>query len=125
MQILIVFLINLLAFSPFVKSQTVQNQPTGDLPNPYLLIKDNLKRNNRITPLFELKAMENKYLASPMWKEPYLDVMIYLEGYVGNYGAAYDYEKFFYETKFRYFAAETVVSPFALFGNFRIWRTPR
>ncbi len=192
MQILIIFLINLLAFSPFVKAQTVQNQTTGDLPNPYQLIKDNLKRNNYITALFELKAMENKYLASPMWKEPYLDVMIYLEGYVVNYGAAYDYEKIFYETNssyrqvremyakgitassitdykmhdahdaieavdgkrqvvmineeqrtpfhravtlqlpaklyakgFRYFAAETVVSPFALFGNFRIWRTPR
>ena len=30
-----------------------------------------------------------------------------------------------YAKGFRYFAAETVVSPFALFGNFRIWRTPQ
>jgi hypothetical protein len=30
-----------------------------------------------------------------------------------------------YAKGFRYFAAETVVSPFALFGKFRIWRTPR
>jgi hypothetical protein len=64
----------------------------GVLTNPYQLIKDNLKRNNYITPIFELKAREEEYLSSPRWKTAYLETMILLQSYVGDYDEAYRYE---------------------------------
>jgi hypothetical protein len=91
-------LIGLFLVSPAARAQTVQNQATGDLPNPYEIFGKYVKQNNYITPLFELKAMEDKYLASPIWKEPYLESMILLEGWVGNYDQAYAYENKLYET---------------------------
>ncbi len=82
----VLLLIVLSAVLPAAEAQTVQ--PPEDLQNPYEIVQKYLKQNNYITPLFELKQMEDKYLASPMWKEPYLDVIIYLEVYVGNYDEA-------------------------------------
>lgn len=91
-------IINLSAFSPIVKAQTIQNQAAKDLPNPYEVFGKYVKQNNYITPLIELKAMEDKYLASPIWAEPYLESMILLEGWVGDYEEAYKYENMLYET---------------------------
>ena len=79
-----------------VQAQT--ESPKSDLPNPYEIFGKYVKQNNYITPLFELKEMEDKYLASPFWKEPYLESMILLEGWVGNYEEAYKYENVLYET---------------------------
>ncbi len=90
--------ITFLLLCPCVHSIRAQIEPPkSDLPNPYEIIQKYTKQNNYITPLFELKAQEDKYLASRIWKTVYLDVMIYLEGYIGNYGAAYNYENILYE----------------------------
>ncbi len=64
MQIFILLLKNLLVFSPFVKAQTAQNQTTGGLPNPSEIYRKYVGQNNYITPIFELKNREDKYLAS-------------------------------------------------------------
>lgn len=93
---LLFLFINLFAQSLFIKAQT--EPPKSDLPNPYEIFGKYVKQNNYITPLFELKAMEDKYLASPIWKEPYLESMILLEGWVGDYQEAYKYENTLYET---------------------------
>jgi hypothetical protein len=70
---------------------------TEDLPNPFSFAGEFLKQNNYLTPLLELKAQEAKYLASPMWKSAYLEIMVLLEGYVGNYDEAYRYENLLFE----------------------------
>lgn len=114
----LLLIIGFLSFSGVASAQTVQKQtPSENLPNPYEIFQKYVKQNNYITPLFELKRMEDKYFASPMWKEPYLDVIIYLEGYLGDYKKAYDYENIFYETNRSYrrakadFAKDIASSP--------------
>jgi hypothetical protein len=93
----VLLLISLFVVPPVAVAQT--GQPLAEsLPNPYKIFGKYVKQNNYITPLFELKAMEDKYLASPIWKEPYLESMILLEGWVGNYDRAYAYENTLYET---------------------------
>jgi hypothetical protein len=66
------------------------------LQNPFLLRKKYLSQNNYITPIFELKALEEKYLASPGMKSLYLEAIIQFESYVGNYEEAYRYENLLY-----------------------------
>ncbi|HEX9962358.1 MAG TPA: hypothetical protein VGB00_15595 [Pyrinomonadaceae bacterium] len=89
-------IINLLAFSSFASAQNAGVQSMEDLPNPFLLTRDNIRRNNYITPIFELKAREEKYLASPQFRQSYLERIIQLENYVGNYDEAYRYEDLLY-----------------------------
>ena len=62
---------------------------TTNLPNPDEVANKYVKQNNYITPIFELKAMEEKYLASPALKQTYLVAMILLQNEVGNYDEAY------------------------------------
>ena len=81
-----------LAFSPFVKAQPAQAE---DLPSPYQIVKNNLKTNNYITPIFDLKSREEKYLASNM-RVSFLEWIIQLESFVGNYDEAYRYEDTLY-----------------------------
>lgn len=69
----------------------------SDLENPFSLKSRYTKQNNYITPIFELKANEEKYLASPLWKTVYLEAMIDLYNCVGDYEEAYRLENIFYE----------------------------
>ncbi len=76
-----------------LRAQNVQNQPLQDeLPNPFQVVKRYVEQNNYITPIFELKAQEEKYLASPRWKRVYLEMIILLQSYVGDYEEAYRYD---------------------------------
>ncbi len=68
-------------------AQTAQ-QPE-DLPNPSDVYRKYVGQNNYITPIFELKAREENYLASPALKPAYLEAMILLQNAVGNYDEAY------------------------------------
>jgi hypothetical protein len=90
----------LFIISLFFSNLFAQNTPskTEDLQNPFQIAAGFLKKNNYITPIFELKAQEAKYLASPMLKSAYLEMMTLLEGYVGNYDEAYRYENLLYDT---------------------------
>lgn len=76
-----------------LKAQSVQNRASQEeLPNPFQVVKKYIEQNNYITPIFELKSREDKYLASRRWKSAYLTMMSYMQGYVGNYDEAYKYE---------------------------------
>jgi hypothetical protein len=79
-----------------VQAQAIPNQSAEGLQNPFLLRKKYLSQNNYITPIFELKALEEKYLASPSAKSLYLEAIIQFESYVGNYDEAYRYEDMLY-----------------------------
>jgi hypothetical protein len=79
-----------------VQAQAIPNQSAEGLQNPFLLRKKYLSQNNYITPIFELKALEEKYLASPGMKSLYLEAIIQFESYVGNYDEAYRYEDMLY-----------------------------
>ena len=68
------------------------------LENPFTVAGKYTKQNNYITPIYELKALEEKYLAAPQWKSTYLEMMVLLCGYVGNYDEAYRYENLLYES---------------------------
>ncbi|MEJ7863007.1 MAG: hypothetical protein WKF90_15370, partial [Pyrinomonadaceae bacterium] len=81
---------------PFIV--TAQNQTAEELPNPYQILAKHIKQNNYITPIFELKAKEEKYLASPQWKTVYLEMMILLQTYVSNYEESYRYENILLES---------------------------
>lgn len=118
MRFLTLLLFILFAFSSNLPAQTVQSK-TEDLPNPFTFTSKYINQNNYITPIFELKAREAEYLASPIWKTPYLEIMILLYGYVGDYDKAYDYEKLYIEATPSYqqvkamFAEEMKDSPLA------------
>lgn len=88
-------IVNLFALAVIADAQ--QQQSLNDLPKPYQLTKDDISRNNYITPIFNLKALEEKYLAAPQWRMLYLERIIQLESYVGNYDKAYDYEDLLYK----------------------------
>lgn len=88
-QVFIFLLIDLLVFSTFAKSPNAQDQLPGDLPNPSEIYRKYVGQNNYITPILELKAQEEKYLASPALKLTYLETMILLQNAVGNYAEAY------------------------------------
>src|SRR4028118_1374205 len=92
----LMLMISLFGFSPSVQAQAIPNQSAEGLQNPFLLRKKYLSQNNYITPIFELKALEEKYLASPGMKSLYLEAIIQLESYVGNYDEAYRYEDMLY-----------------------------
>lgn len=92
-----VYGVSQLTSSQPVKTQTVQTQKLEDLPNPFQVLVSNVQKNNYITPLVQLKANETKYLASPIWKETYLEMIILLEGFVGNYAEALRYEDQLYK----------------------------
>src|SRR5215213_400971 len=96
MRRLTLFLFIFSILSPNLFAQNTEPK-TEDLPNPFQIAGSYLKQNNYITPLFELQAQEAKYLASPVWKSAYLEVMVLLEGYAGNYDEAYRYENLLYE----------------------------
>ena len=73
----------------FIFSLNAFAQQTPDLPNPDEVANKYVKQNNYITPIFELKELEEKYLASPALKQTYLVAMILLQNEVGNYDEAY------------------------------------
>jgi len=77
----------LFVVSSAARTQTVQSPE--DLPNPDEVADKYVKQNNYITPIFELKAQEEKYLASSALKQTYLVAMILLQNEVGNYDEAY------------------------------------
>lgn len=64
-----------------------QPEPAG-LPNPFNTYKDNLAKNNYLTPLLELERHENEYMQSKQWKGLFPDLLGYLHSFVGNYDAA-------------------------------------
>jgi hypothetical protein len=86
----------LFTFSLFVNAQNAPNQTPDELPNPHQSTRDKIKRNNYITPIFDLTAQEEKYLASPRLRMSYLERIIQLQSYVGNYDEAYRYENLLY-----------------------------
>ncbi|MDQ4120399.1 MAG: hypothetical protein M3209_03025 [Acidobacteriota bacterium] len=92
----LMLMISLFGFPISVEAQAIQNQSAEGLQNPFLLRKKYLDHNNYITPIFELKTQEEKYLASPAMKSLYLEAIIQFESYVGNYDAAYAYEDMLY-----------------------------
>ncbi|HYP49796.1 MAG TPA: hypothetical protein VEQ34_02560, partial [Pyrinomonadaceae bacterium] len=92
----LMLMISLFGFSMPVEAQAIPNQSAEGLQNPFLLRKKYLSQNNYITPIFELKALEEKYLASPGMKSLYLEAIIQFESYVGNYDEAYRYENLLY-----------------------------
>jgi hypothetical protein len=73
---------------------TAQNQTAEDLPNPFEVLTKYTKQNNYITPIFELKAKEEKYLASPQWKTVYLEMMILLQTKCAFLAARRDFDCF-------------------------------
>ena len=85
MLIIISLMLSIFSFNTFA-------QQTTNLPNPFQIVKKYVEQNNYITPIFELKAKEEKYLASPQWKTVYLEMMILLQSYVSNYEESYHYE---------------------------------
>jgi tetratricopeptide (TPR) repeat protein len=89
-------IIALFLFSSLTIAQNAGAQSTDDLPNPFLLTRDNIAQNNYITPIFDLKAREEKYLASPRFRQSYLERIIQLENFVGDYDEAYRYEDMLY-----------------------------
>lgn len=94
---LFITLFAFLAVAVAVNAQNAQpNQSADDLPTPYELTRDNVWQNNYIAPIFDLKAREEKYLASPKLRERYLERIIQLENFVGNYDEAYRYEDILY-----------------------------
>ncbi len=102
---------------PFIG--TAQNQTAEDLPNPFEVLTKYTNQNNYITPIFELKAKEEKYLASPQWKTVYLEMMILLQTYVSNYEESYRYENILLESTPSYkrmremYAKDITASPVA------------
>jgi hypothetical protein len=92
----LMLMFGLFGFAPSVQAQAIPNQSAEGLQNPFLLRKKYLSQNNYITPIFELKALEEKYLASPGMKSLYLEAIIQFESYVGNYDEAYRYENMLY-----------------------------
>lgn len=92
----LMLIISLFGLSTSAQAQAIPNQSAEGLQNPFLLRKKYLSQNNYITPIFELKALEEKYLASPGMKSLYLEAIIQFEGYVGNYDEAYRYENMLY-----------------------------
>ncbi len=86
----LLLIIGLFVISPAARTQT--EQPPEDLPNPIQVGGKYTKQNNYITPIFELKARDEEYLAAPRWKTGYLEMMIHLQSYVGDYDEAYRYE---------------------------------
>ena len=92
----LMLIISLFGFSTSLEAQAIPNLSAENLTNPYLVRKKYLGQNNYITPIFELKAQEEKYLASPEMKSRYLEGIIQLESYVGNYDEAYRYEDLLY-----------------------------
>ena len=115
-QSTLLLIFTLLALSFVVRAQ---NQTAEDLPNPFQIAGKYIKQNNYITPIFELKAKEEKYLASPQWKPVYLEVMILLQGYVSNYEETYRYENILLESTPSYkrvremYAKDITASPLA------------
>jgi hypothetical protein len=91
---ILLLILNLSAPLFFVAAQS-PNQPSQDLPNPWQTTREQIKQNNYITPIFELKAQEEKYLASKL-KSSYLERIIQLESWIGNYDEAYRYEDILY-----------------------------
>ena len=87
-------LIFALLASPFIVQAQNQTSPE-DLPKPYQFVKSYVKDNNYITPILDLKAREEKYLASKM-RMSYLEWIIQLENSVGSYDEAYRYEDVLY-----------------------------
>ena len=96
MRRLTLFLFIFSLFSPNLFAQNTLPK-TEELQNPFPFASGFLKQNNYITPLLELQAQEAKYLASPVWKSAYLEMMTLLQGYVGNYDEAYRYENILFE----------------------------
>ncbi|HEX8196799.1 MAG TPA: hypothetical protein VF571_11480 [Pyrinomonadaceae bacterium] len=92
----LMLMISLFGFSMPVEAQVIPNQSAEGLQNPFLLRKKYLSQNNYISPIFELKAQEEKYLASPAMKSLYLEAIIQFASYVGNYDEAYRYENMLY-----------------------------
>jgi hypothetical protein len=86
----------LFGLSTSAQAQAIPNQSSEGLQNPFLLRKKYLSQNNYISPIFELKALEEKYLASPDMKSLYLETIIQFASYVGNYDEAYRYEDMLY-----------------------------
>ncbi len=91
MLIIISLMLSIFSFNTFA-------QQTTNLPNPFQVVKKYVEQNNYITPIFELKAQEEKYLASPQWKTVYLEMMILLQSYVSNYEESYHYENILLES---------------------------
>ncbi len=67
------------------------------MPNPFQIVDKYVKQNNYITPIFELEAQKEKYLAAPQFREVYLEMLILLHSYVGNYKESYRYENMLYD----------------------------
>jgi len=69
------FFLCVLAISFLLTNLFAQNAPpeADETPNPFDVSRQYLKQNNYITPIFELRALEPKYMASPLWKSVYLD----------------------------------------------------
>lgn len=93
-RLLILLLMLNLFVPPFFIAAQSPNQP-DDLPNPWQITREHIRQNNYITPIFELKAREEKYLASKM-RDLYLEQIIQMENFVGNYDEAYRYEDILY-----------------------------
>lgn len=73
------FLMISFVLSGSLKAQSARNQPPQEeLPNPFEVVKRYVEQNNYITPIFELKSREDKYLASRRWKTVYLTMVSYL-----------------------------------------------
>ncbi len=85
-------LLLLMGIFVFLPAEAQTSQPPEDLPNPIQVGAKYLEQNNYITPIFEIKAREEQYLAAPRWKTAYLEMMISLQSYVGDYDEAYRYE---------------------------------
>jgi hypothetical protein len=109
----------IIALTAFSSLTNAQKQAPEGLPNPFQVVKKYVEQNNYITPIIELKAQEEKYVASPQWKSTYLEMMILLQTYVSDYEESYRYENILLESTPSYkriremYAKDITVSPVA------------
>ncbi len=87
----VLLLTGLFVVSPAARAQTVQNQATGDLPNPFEVYQKGVRENDYLTPLIELRRNEAEYLKSKQWSGLIPDLLAYLNSFVGEYEAAYPF----------------------------------
>jgi hypothetical protein len=83
------------ALAPVIRSQTAPTNAPDYLPEPFQFVRDNLKLNDYLTALLNLRANQEKYLASKM-KISFLEWIIQMENSVRDYEESYRYEDILY-----------------------------
>ena len=76
----------------FSFSQSQKKEQNDSLQKPFAILREHLKLNQYLKPLITLQKKEEAYLNSPL-KESFLEAVILLNSYLGDYEEAYRYEE--------------------------------